>query len=64
MRVGDPIELRWSGTVLGPAHIAEIPETRVVVIKADPRVLPSGTMVTPRDRLEPKPDGGWVLELP
>lgn len=63
MRIGDPVELRRGKLVLGRAHIAEIAEPDHVVIKAVPRLLPTGTVTAPKDRLVPKPDGGWVLHL-
>ena len=63
MKVGDPVEVRWDGTTLGVAHIADIPAPNIVVIKGAPRVVPTRVIEAPRDHLVPNSVSGWVLDL-
>jgi hypothetical protein len=63
MRIGDPVEVRRYGAVLGTAHIAATPFSHRVVIAAAPRILPTGKIEAPREHLTPTLDGGWVLDL-
>jgi hypothetical protein len=63
MKIGDAVEIRMNGSVLGRAHVWKVYDDNIVTLKAAPRVLPDRLARVSVECMTPNASGDWVVDI-